>query len=125
MGLLDRASQFADRVAAAVDPPRAVGPQQQAAQAAQQQALEAAQQAAAEYRQWLISMGKLVEYKVEIVRETLLGDKIKHGRLEELLNNYAHGGWSVKSITGASVGGRVGPGGVDGLIVVFERPVRT
>ena len=28
----------------------------------------------------------------------------------------------VKSITSAEVKGRVGPGGVDGLLVTFERP---
>ena len=29
----------------------------------------------------------------------------------------------VRAITSADVKGRVGPGGVDGLLVTFERPV--
>jgi hypothetical protein len=29
----------------------------------------------------------------------------------------------IKAITSAEVKGRVGPGGVDGLLVTFERPV--
>jgi Domain of unknown function (DUF4177) len=32
-------------------------------------------------------------------------------------------GWQLKSITSASVYGRVGPGGVEGLLVTFEAQV--
>jgi hypothetical protein len=32
-------------------------------------------------------------------------------------------GWQLRTITAADVKGRVGPGGVDGLLVTFERPV--
>ena len=78
---------------------------------------------AAAWRQWLISQGRLFEYRVEQVRQTLVGDKINTGELERLLNGFAQQGWAVKSITPAEVKGRVGPGGTSGLLVVFERPV--
>lgn len=113
MGLMDKAggaiAQVQSHARAAVEAQRA-----QAAEAAQQQAA---------YRQWLIAQGRLMEYKVETVRETLVGDKINHTELERLLNAYASMGWAVKSITRADVAGRAGPGGVSGLLVVFERPV--
>jgi hypothetical protein len=32
-------------------------------------------------------------------------------------------GWQLKAITSVEVKGRVGPGGVEGLLVTFERPV--
>jgi Domain of unknown function (DUF4177) len=32
-------------------------------------------------------------------------------------------GWQLKAITSVEVKGRVGPGGVKGLLVTFERPV--
>ncbi len=64
------------------------------------------------------------QYRVEIARETMFGDKIKHDSLQELLNKYALHGWQLKTITSANVGGRVGPGGTSGLLVTFERPVR-
>jgi hypothetical protein len=120
MGILDKANQMAAQVKATVDAQRREleGRQQQAVVQQHQ-----AQQAAEQYRQWLLSQGKLVEYKVATVRETLVGDKIAHSQLETLLNQYASAGWTLKSLTKASVGGRVGPGGVDGLIVVFERPL--
>lgn len=78
---------------------------------------------AAAWRQWLIQHGRLFEYRVEQVRQTLVGDKINTGELERLLNGFAQQGWAVKSITPAEVKGRVGPGGTSGLLVVFERPV--
>jgi hypothetical protein len=74
------------------------GETQRAQAAAQQQ--EHAQQVAA-YRQWLISQGKLVEYKVETRREKLVGDKIDHTRLDWLLSQYAGSGWTLKSTRGS------------------------
>jgi hypothetical protein len=44
-------------------------------------------------------------------------------KLEKLLNGYAADGWQLKAITTAEVKGRVGPGGVEGLLVTFEKPV--
>jgi hypothetical protein len=61
------------------------------------------------------------EYKVEQVREALVGDKIDTGNLEDDLNKHAEDGWRVIGIEQAQVKGRVGPGAVPGLVVVFER----
>jgi hypothetical protein len=63
------------------------------------------------------------EYRVVQLRESMLGGKLSDDKLEKLLNNEADGGWQLKAITAADVKGRVGPGGVDGLLVTFERPV--
>lgn len=52
-----------------------------------------------------------MEYKVVEIREGLIGGKLSGKKLE-----------LYKSMTAVDVKGRVGPGGVDGLIVVFERP---
>jgi hypothetical protein len=38
-----------------------------------------------------------------------------------MLNEHGRDGWQLKSITSVEVRGRVGPGGVDGLLVTFER----
>ena len=63
------------------------------------------------------------EYKVLELREKLLGGKVSGGKLEGILNEQAEQGWQLKAITSAEVKGRVGPGGVDGLLVTFERPL--
>jgi hypothetical protein len=94
---------------------------------AQQQAAIAQQQAAAETeRARLAATGHhFSEYKVIFVREKLIGDKIDTDKLEVIVNRWARQGWHLKTITSAQVGGRVGPGGVDGLIITLERPVLT
>ncbi|HXH77619.1 DUF4177 domain-containing protein [Nocardioides sp.] len=61
------------------------------------------------------------EYKVVEVREKMIGGKMSGEKLEELLNEHGREGWKLKSITAAEVKGRVGPGGVEGLLVTFER----
>ncbi len=43
-------------------------------------------------------------------------------KLEKVLNDHARQGWQVKAITAAEVKGRIGPGGVQGVLVTFERP---
>lgn len=63
------------------------------------------------------------EYRVVEVREKMIGGKMSGDRLENLLNEHARQGWQLKAITSAEVKGRVGPGGVEGLLVTFERPV--
>lgn len=68
-------------------------------------------------------MARRFEYKVIQLRESLLGGKLSDDKLEKVLNNEAGDGWQLKAITAADVKGRVGPGGVDGLLVTFERPV--
>ncbi len=63
------------------------------------------------------------EYKVEELREGLMGGKMSGGKLEKVLNQHAGEGWQVKAITAVEVKGRIGPGGVEGVLVTFERPV--
>ena len=63
------------------------------------------------------------EYKVAELREKMIGGKISGDKLQKLLNEHAAQGWQLKAITSADVKGRVGPGGVDGLLVTFERQV--
>ncbi len=63
-----------------------------------------------------------MEYKVVEIREGLIGGKLSGKKLEKILNEHAQEGWLYKSMTSVDVKGRVGPGGVDGLLVVFERP---
>jgi hypothetical protein len=63
------------------------------------------------------------EYKVVQIREGLIGGKMSSDKLEKILNDWASQGWQVKAITSAEVKGRVGPGGTEGLLVTFERPV--
>lgn len=94
----------------------------------EQQAAVRAQQAATERAAWVqqaLAAGHSgIEYRVETVRETLVGDKINHAALAQLLNQRAMEGWTLKQMVGASVEGRVGPGGVGGMLLVFERPLR-
>ena len=63
------------------------------------------------------------EYKVVEIREKLLGGKMSGDKLQSALNDAARQGWQLKAITSVDVRGRVGPGGVEGLLVTFERPV--
>jgi hypothetical protein len=60
-------------------------------------------------------------YKVVELREKLVGGKMSGEKLERLLNDHAREGWQLKAITAAEIKGRVGPGGVEGLLVTFER----
>jgi hypothetical protein len=63
----------------------------------------------------------LYTYKVVELREKMLGGKMSGEKLERLLNDHAREGWQLKAITAVEVKGRVGPGGVEGLLVTFER----
>jgi hypothetical protein len=38
-----------------------------------------------------------------------------------VLNEHGSKGWVLKSITAVEVKGRMGPGGVDGLLITFEK----
>ena len=60
-------------------------------------------------------------YKVVELREKMLGGTMSGEKLERLLNDHAREGWQLKAITAVEVKGRVGPGGVEGLLVTFER----
>ena len=60
-------------------------------------------------------------YKVGELREKLMGGKMSGARLESVLNEHSAQGWQLRAITAADIKGRVGPGGVEGLLVTFER----
>ena len=66
-------------------------------------------------------MANRFEYKVEELREGMVGGKMSGDKLEKLLNDNARDGWQLRAITSVQVKGRVGPGGVEGLLVTFER----
>jgi hypothetical protein len=63
------------------------------------------------------------EYRVLQMRESMIGGKLSPEKLERLLNDEARQGWQLKSITSTDVKGRIGPGGVEGLLITFERLV--
>ena len=63
------------------------------------------------------------QYRVVELREKMIGGKVSGERLEKLLNENAAQGWRLRAITSADVKGRVGPGGVEGLLITFEREV--
>jgi xanthine/CO dehydrogenase XdhC/CoxF family maturation factor len=69
-------------------------------------------------------MAGYYEYRVVELREGLVGGKMSGGKLEKVLNEHAREGWQLKAITAVEVKGRIGPGGVEGVLVTFERPVR-
>lgn len=64
----------------------------------------------------------MYEYKVIELREGMFGGKMSGAKLERVLNDHAEDGWQLKAITSVDVKGRIGPGGVDGVLVTFERP---
>ena len=61
-------------------------------------------------------------YKVVEIREKMLGGKMSGDKLQDVLNEQAAQGWRLKAVTSTEVKGRVGPGGVEGLLVTVERP---
>jgi hypothetical protein len=62
------------------------------------------------------------EYKVVELREGMIGGKMSGDKLQKVLNEHGGQGWQLKAVTSVEVKGRMGPGGVDGLLVTFERP---
>jgi hypothetical protein len=63
------------------------------------------------------------EYRVVEVREGLIGGKMSGDKVEKVLNEHARQGWQLRAITSVEVKGRIGPGGVEGVLVTFERPL--
>jgi hypothetical protein len=61
------------------------------------------------------------EHRVVEIREGLVGGKMSGDKLERLPNEHGQDGWQLKTITSVDVKGRIGPGGVDELLVTFER----
>lgn len=66
-------------------------------------------------------MANHYEYKVVELREGMIGGKMSGDKLEKALNQHGEQGWQLKAITAVEVKGRVGPGGVEGILVTFER----
>ena len=67
-------------------------------------------------------MAQRFEYRVVELREGLIGGKMSGDKLETVLNQHAREGWQLKAITSVEVKGRIGPGGVEGVLVTLERP---
>ncbi len=62
-------------------------------------------------------------YEVEEIREGVIGGKMSGDELERVLNSRAREGWQLEAVTAVEVKGRIGPGGVEGVLVTFERPL--
>jgi hypothetical protein len=60
------------------------------------------------------------EYQVIEIRESMIGGKMSGEKLQKLLNEHGQQGWQLKAITSTDVKGRMGPGGVEGLLITFE-----
>ncbi len=60
-------------------------------------------------------------YKVVEIREKMIGGKMSGEKLEKILNDEGRQGWQLKAITAVEIKGRVGPGGVEGVLITFER----
>ncbi len=63
------------------------------------------------------------EYRVVEIREGLIGGKMSGDKVEKVINGSAREGWQLKALTSVTVKGRIGPGGTEGLLATFERPV--
>ncbi len=68
-------------------------------------------------------MAQRYEYKVIELREGLVGGKMSGSKLQNALNEHASQGWQLRAITAVEVKGRLGPGGVEGVLVTLERPI--
>ena len=67
-------------------------------------------------------MAHSFEYKVVELREGMVGGKMSGDKLEKTLNEHGRQGWQLKAVTAVEIKGRIGPGGVEGVLVTFERP---
>jgi hypothetical protein len=61
------------------------------------------------------------EDRVVELREGLIGGKMSGEKLEKVFNEQAAEDRRLRAITAVEVKGRVGPGGVEGVLVTFER----
>ena len=66
-------------------------------------------------------MAQSFEYKVVELREGMVGGKMSGDKLEKTLNEHGRQGWQLKAVTAVEIKGRLGPGGVEGVLVTFER----
>ena len=76
---------------------------------------------AVRYGNYRPGMANRFEYKVAELREGMLGGKMSGDKLEKMMNEHGQQGWQLKSIVVADIKGRIGPGGVEGLLITFER----
>ena len=67
-------------------------------------------------------MAQSFEYKVVELREGIVGGKMSGDKLEKTLNEHGRQGWQLKAVTAVEIKVRIGPGGVEGVLVTFERP---
>ena len=67
------------------------------------------------------AMAQSFEYKVVELREGIVGGKMSGDKLEKTLNEHGRQGWQLKAVTAVEIKGRIGPGGVEGVLVTFER----
>ena len=67
-------------------------------------------------------MAQSFEYKVVELREGMVGGKMSGDKLEKTLNEHGRQGWQLKAVTAVEIKGRIGPGGVESVLVTFERP---
>jgi hypothetical protein len=74
-----------------------------------------------EHRRREQSMTGRYEYQVQEIREGMIGGRMSGDKLEKVLDERAREGWQLKAITSVEVKGRMGPGGVEGGLVTFER----
>jgi hypothetical protein len=63
-----------------------------------------------------------VEYRVEIVRSKIVGDRVDQGEVALMMNDVAAEGWRFTFALDTEVKARVGPGGMSGVMLFFERP---
>jgi hypothetical protein len=69
-------------------------------------------------------MAQRYEYKViELLREGLISGKVSGSKLQNALNEHASQGWQLRAVTAVEVNGLLGPGGVEGVLVTFERQI--
>lgn len=50
-----------------------------------------------------------------------MGGKMSGAKLQKVLNEHAAQGWQLRAITSVEVKDRIGPGGVEGVLVTIER----
>ena len=67
-------------------------------------------------------MAQRFEYRVVELREGLIGGKMSGYKLAEVLDQHAREGWQLKAIHSVEVKGRIGPVGVEGVLVAPVRP---
>jgi hypothetical protein len=60
-------------------------------------------------------------YKVVELREKMFSGRMSGEVVENILNEHGSQGWQLRAITTADVKGKMGPGGVGGLLITFER----